>query len=118
MTRDEILKAIEAYQDYIDLHIAGKQIRFKNFEQEVSALEKLWDAITGRRNSKFCRSCGGSAIREALIICENYRKRALKEIQAETVTMSEPEEPKKEVVKTPERKPTKPKTNVKRKPTK
>lgn len=86
MDNTEILKNIERLQYAIDMYIAKGRVIFQN-ESDLKLLEEIYDQITGRQYS-FCKSCGGSAIHEALIIVNNYKNRELKKMEAEAIEMT------------------------------
>lgn len=84
MNNSEILENIERLQYAIDMYIAKGRVIFQK-EDDLKMLEKIYDQITGRQYN-FCKSCGGSAIHEALIIVNNWKNRELKKLKTEAET--------------------------------
>lgn len=117
MENSEILKKIETIQYAIDMYIAKNTATFKSNE-DLKTLEAIYNEITGRNYTKFDASCG-SCVKEALIICNNFRKRELKKMEAEEAKEEPTIEPIAEVipaeVKIEEPKPIKPKAKNVRK---
>ncbi|WP_166334618.1 hypothetical protein [Sphingobacterium chungjuense] len=118
MTREQMLEKIQTIQPYITSLVEKNYVKFLNPATEVQILEDLYNEITGRKYLKFNSGCG-SCVKEALIICDNYRKKALKEIEMEESAKVEETEVEKSVepqepVQVEATKPIKPKPNGRR----